>query len=560
MFDREEIARAAGLRQAWEAGELRAFLDRRPETRSSYQTLSGLPLKRVYTAEDVKDLLHEDLGLPGQYPYTRGPYPTMYRGRLWTMRQIAGFGTGEDTNGRFRYLIGQGQTGLSVDFDMPTLMGFDSDDPRSLGEVGREGVAVDTLDDVEALFEGVDLETISVSMTINPTAWILLAMYVALAQSRGCDLNRLSGTVQADILKEYIAQKEWIFPIRPSIRLMRDMIVWSARHMARYNPINISGYHISEAGATAVQEVAFTMANAIAYVEEVTRAGVPVDDFAPRLAFYFVAQADFFEEVAKFRAARRIYARLMKERFGARNPESMRLRFHCQTAALTLTRAQPMNNVVRTALQALSAVLGGAQSLHTNGLDEAYAIPSEEAMKLALRTQQILAEETGIPYVADPLGGSYYIETLTKQFEEAVWEILAKVDRMGGTINAIEQGYFQREIAESAYSAAQRKASGEQVVVGLNKFADDSDKAAIEIHRVNPEVEGRQIARLKATRNSRDNERVTQLLDRLEQDAQDSSVNLMPVTIELVKARASIGEIVNRLRAVFGTYIEEPVF
>src|SRR6266702_3760474 len=337
MFDREEIARAAGLRQAWEAGELRAFLDRQPESRPEYRTLSGVPLNRGYTAEDVKDLRQEDLGLPGQYPYTRGPYPTMYRGRIWTMRQIAGFGTGEDTNGRFRYLIEQGQTGLSVVFVTLNLMGYDSDDPRAVGEVGREGVAVDTLDDVEALFAGIDLERISVSMTINPTAWILLAMYVALAESRGADPNKLSGTCQTDILKEYIAQKEWIFPIRPSLRLVRDMIVYCAEHMARYNPINISGYHISEAGATPVQEVAFTIANAIAYVEEVTRAGVPVDRFAPRLAFYFIAQADFFEEVAKFRAARRIWAKLMKARFGATRAESMRLRFHCQTAAATLT-------------------------------------------------------------------------------------------------------------------------------------------------------------------------------------------------------------------------------
>src|SRR6266566_5823562 len=560
MFDREEIARAAALRAAWEAGELHAFLERRPESRSEYQTLSGLPLKRVYTAEDVKDLRHEDLGLPGQYPYTRGPYPTMYRGRLWTMRQIAGFGTGEDTNGRFRYLIEQGQTGLSVDFDMPTLMGYDSDDPRSLGEVGREGVAVDTLDDLEALFEGIDLESSDLSMTINPTAWILVAMYAALAESRGNDLKKISGTAQTDILKEFVAQKEWIFPIRASMRIVRDVIVFCSEHMPRYNPINISGYHISEAGATAVQEAAFTIANGIAYVEEVVKSGVPVDSFAPRLAFYFISQADFFEEIAKFRSVRRIWAKIMRDRFKAQKPESMRLRFHCQTAASTLTKSQPMNNVVRTTLQALSAVLGGAQSLHANGLDEAYAIPSEQAMKLALRTQQILADETGIPYVADPLGGSYYIEALTKQFEEAVWGILAKVDRMGGAINAIEQGYFQREIAESAYRSAQRKASGEQVVVGLNKFADDSDKAGIEIHRVDPEVEARQIARLKATRNRRDNERVTQLLDRLEHDAQDSSVNLMPVTIELVKARASIGEIVSRLRAVFGAYIEEPVF
>jgi 2-hydroxyisobutanoyl-CoA mutase large subunit len=560
MFDPDEIARAAALRTAWEAGELRAFLDRQPESRAEYQTLSGLPLKRVYTAEDVRDLRHEDLGLPGQFPYTRGPYPTMYRGRLWTMRQIAGFGTGEDTNGRFRYLIQQGQTGLSVDFDMPTLMGYDSDDPRSLGEVGREGVAVDTLDDVEALFAGVDLETISVSMTINPTAWILLAMYVALARSRGCDLGRLSGTVQADILKEYVAQKEWIFPIRPSMRIMRDMIVWSARNMARYNPINISGYHISEAGATSVQEVAFTMANAIAYVEEVTRAGVPVDEFAPRLAFYFVAQNDFFEEVAKFRAARRIYARIMKDRFGARKPESMRLRFHCQTAAATLTRAQPMNNVVRTALQALSAVLGGAQSLHTNGLDEAYAIPSEEAMKLALRTQQIIAEESRVASVIDPLGGSYYVEALTNEFERRVVDILAKVDGMGGTIKAIEEGYFQHEIADSAYDTARRRASGDQPLIGVNRFLEPPAPVPVPIHKVDTAVEARQISRLQETRRRRDGAKVQALLDRLAAEARDPGVNLMPTTIEAVTARATLGEIVARLRGVFGAYVEKPVF
>jgi 2-hydroxyisobutanoyl-CoA mutase large subunit len=560
MFDSEEITRAAALRAAWEARELRKFLDRQPESRAEYQTLSGLPLKRVYTADDVKDLRHEDLGLPGQYPYTRGPYPTMYRGRPWTMRQIAGFGTGEDTNGRFRYLIEQGQTGLSVDFDMPTLMGYDSDDPRSLGEVGREGVAVDTLDDVEALFAGVDLERISVSMTINPTAWILLAMYVALARNRGCDLGRLSGTVQADILKEYVAQKEWIFPIRPSMRIMRDMIVWSARNMARYNPINISGYHISEAGATSVQEVAFTMANAIAYVEEVTRAGVPVDEFAPRLAFYFVAQNDFFEEIAKFRAARRIYARIMKERFGAQKPESMRLRFHCQTAAATLTRAQPMNNVVRTALQALSAVLGGAQSLHTNGLDEAYAIPSEEAMKLALRTQQIIAEESRVASVIDPLGGSYYVEALTNEIERRVFDILAKVDGMGGTIKAIEEGYFQREIADSAYDTARRRASGEQPLIGVNRFVEPPAPVPVPIHKVDAAVEARQVARLQETRRRRDAAKVHALLDRLEGEAKDPGANLMPVTIEAVTARATLGEIVARLRGVFGAYVEKPAF
>ncbi|MBI2528785.1 MAG: methylmalonyl-CoA mutase [Candidatus Rokubacteria bacterium] len=560
LFTRDLIARARARREAWEAGELRAFAERQPESRPDARTSSGLSVRRLYTPEDLESATLEELGLPGQYPFTRGPYPTMYRSRLWTMRQIAGFGTGEDTNGRFRYLIAQGQTGLSVDFDMPTLMGYDSDDPRSLGEVGREGVAVDTLDDMEALFAGIDLERISVSMTINPTAWILLAMYVALARSRGNDLDALSGTVQADILKEYIAQKEWIFPIRPSMRIMRDTIVYCAGHMRRYNPVNISGYHISEAGATSVQEVAFTMANAIAYVEEVTRAGVPVDHFAPRLAFYFVAQADFFEEVAKFRAARRIYARLMKERFGATVPASMRLRFHCQTAAATLTKAQPMNNVVRTALQALSAVLGGAQSLHTNGLDEAYAIPSEEAMKVALRTQQIIAHETHIPNVVDPLGGSYYVEALTRDIEARVVEILAKVDAMGGTIKAIEEGFFQREIADSAYATARQRATGEQPLIGVNMLVEPPAPVPVPIHKVDAAVEARQIQRLRQTRQRRDGTRVALLLDRLEREARDPAVNLMPVTIELVEARATLGEIVARLRQLFGTYVERPVF
>jgi len=560
MFDRNAIERARQLQAAWEGNELRGFLQRQPETVTEARTLSGLPVQRVYTPADIADTPFEEIGLPGQYPFTRGPYPTMYRGRLWTMRQIAGFGTGEDTNGRFRYLIAQGQTGLSVDFDMPTLMGYDSDDPKSIGEVGREGVAIDTLDDLAALFADIDLEKISVSMTINPSAWILLSMYVALAHSRGFDLNRLSGTVQADILKEYVAQKEWIFPIRPSMRIMRDMIVYSARNLARYNPINISGYHISEAGATSVQEVAFTMANGIAYVEEVTRAGVPVDEFAPRLAFYFVAQADFFEEVAKYRAARRIWAKLMKQRFGATKAESMRLRFHCQTAAATLTKAQPMNNVVRTAYQALSAVLGGAQSLHTNGLDEAYAIPSEEAMKLALRTQQVIALETRVPQVVDPLGGSWYVEALTNQIEAKVFEILDKVDAMGGTIKAIEAGWFQREIADSAYETARRRASGEQPLIGVNIFAEPPAPVPVPIHKVAADVEARQIARLEAVRTRRDNARVGELLERLAAEAKDPAVNLMPLTIEAVKARASLGEIVARLRQVWGHYVENPVF
>ena len=560
MDDRDEAARAAAMRRDWEDRELRHFLERQPEARAEYRTASGLPVNRVYTPEDVRDTPFEEIGLPGRYPFTRGPYPTMYRGRLWTMRQIAGFGTGEDTNRRFRYLIGQGQTGLSVDFDMPTLMGYDSDDPHALGEVGREGVAVDTLPDLEALFDGIDLERISVSMTINPTAWILLAMYVALAEARGYDLNRLSGTVQADILKEYVAQKEWIFPIRPSLRIMRDMIVFCAERLARYNPINISGYHISEAGANSIQEVAFTMANAVAYVEEVTRAGVPVDRFAPRLAFYFVAQADFFEEVAKFRAARRVWAKLMRERFGARVPESMRLRFHCQTAAITLTKAQPMNNIVRTALQALSAVLGGAQSLHTNGLDEAFAIPSEEAMKVALRTQQIIAEETRVPNVADPLGGSYYVEALTTRIEAEVFRILRTVDELGGTIKAIEDGWFQREIADTAYEIVRRKANGDHVVVGVNRYVDDAPEPPIATHRVSLEVERAKIAELRRIKANRDQAEVRQRLSDLVAVGSDERADLMPATIAAVKARCTMGELVNALKVPFGTYRETPVF
>ena len=556
MSSESESAQRA--REEWERNELHRFVKRQPEAKERYETLSGLPVKRVYTPEDAVPF--GEIGLPGQYPFTRGPYPTMYRGRNWTMRQIAGYGTGEDTNRRFRYLIEQGTTGLSVDFDMPTLMGYDSDDPRSLGEVGREGVAMCTLDDMEALFEGIDLTRISVSMTINPTAWILLAMYVALAQSRGYDLNSLSGTTQADILKEYMAQKEWIFPIRPSLRIVRDMIVYCAKNLARYNPINISGYHISEAGANGVQELAFTMCNAVTYVEEVARTGMAVDDFASRLAFYFIAQQDFFEEIAKFRAARRIWAKLMRERFLARKPESMRLRFHCQTAAATLTKAQPLNNVVRTALQALSAVLGGAQSLHTNGLDEAYAIPSETAMKVALRTQQIIADETRVAQVIDPLGGSWFLESLTSEMEKQVFAILDQVQRMGGTVRAIEEGFFQREIAETAYQTSRKRASGELPWIGVNRNVDPPKKEEIEIHKIDPATEERQVARTRDVRARRNGAKVAALLDRLETEARDTSMNLMPTTIELVKARATMGEIVARLKQAFGTYVETPVF
>ena len=546
---------------SWEESELRAFLERAPERAAEYRTGgSGLPVERVYTPAHLTDTAWEDIGLPGRYPFTRGPYPTMYRGRLWTMRQIAGFGRPEETNERFQYLIAQGQTGISVDFDMPTLMGFDSDDPKSLGEVGREGVAVDILDDMEALFAGIDLEQISVSMTINPTAWILLAMYVVLAESRGYDLNKLSGTIQNDILKEYIAQKEWIYPVRPSMRIVRDTITYTAPRMRRYNPINISGYHMSEAGASPVQEAAFTMAVTREYVRMVTEAGLDVDKFAPRLSFFFVAQADFFEEVAKFRALRRVYARIMKEEFGAKSPESMRLRFHTQTAAATLTKPQPSNNIVRTTLQAMSAVFGGTQSLHTNGLDEAYAIPSEHAMKVALRTQQIIADETGIPNVIDPLGGAWYVEALTDEFERAIERYLAKVDEIGGVIPAIEANYFQREIADTAYDYALKKASGERVVVGVNKYVDQGDDPLIEIHKIDPESERRKIEELQRIKAERDNDRVQQTLARLREVARDESANLMEPTIEAVRARASMGEIVNALEQEFGRYTETPVF
>ncbi|MEE8636115.1 MAG: methylmalonyl-CoA mutase family protein [Acidiferrobacterales bacterium] len=558
-LDASTLERLTRTLTEWEQKELASFLAHQPETKEHYHTASRLPLKRVYTALDTNETPLEDIGLPGRYPFTRGPYPTMYRGRLWTMRQIAGFGTGADTNQRFKYLISQGQTGLSVDFDMPTLMGYDSDHAMSVGEVGREGVAIDVLDDMEALFNGIDLTEISVSMTINPSAWILFAMYIALAQSRGYDLHQLSGTIQNDILKEYIAQKEWVFPVRPSVRIVRDCITYGAENMRRYNPVNISGYHISEAGATAVQEAAFTMANAIAYIEEVVKAGVDVDAFAPRLSYYFVSQADFFEEIAKFRAVRRVYAKIMKKRFGATKPESMRLRFHSQTAAATLTKPQYTVNVVRTAFQALAAVLGGAQSLHTNGLDEAFAIPTEEAMTLALRTQQVIADESNVASVIDPLGGSYYVESLTARMEQEIFKILEQVEAMGGTLKAIEDGWFQKEIADSAYEFARRKASGERVVIGVNKYVEPDEKLEVDVHPYDPATERRQIENLQRVRQARDQQRVTALLEQLKQVARDESANIMPITIELMQARATMGDIIETLKTVWGTYRETPV-
>lgn len=560
LYDRADLDALAEQVEAWENNEVASFIKRQPERRKQFLTLGNFPVKRVYTALDMQHIPIEDIGLPGQYPFTRGPYPTMYRGRNWTMRQIAGFGTGEDTNERFRYLIEQGQTGLSTDFDMPTLMGYDSDHPMSAGEVGREGVAIDTLADMEALFAGINLEEISVSMTINPTAWILLAMYIMLAEQQGYDLNKLSGTIQADILKEYMAQKEWIYPIAPSVRIVRDCISFCAKNMKRYNPVNISGYHLSEAGASPLHEVAFTLANAITYVEEVTKTGMPVDEFAPRLSFFFVCQSDFFEEIAKFRATRRAYAKIMKERFGAKNPASMRLRFHCQTAAASLTKPQYKINIVRTGLQALAAVLGGAQSLHTNGMDEAFAIPSEEAMKISLRTQQIIAEETNVTSVIDPLGGSYYVEDLTYQYEKAIFDILKEVDEGGGTIKLIEQGWFQKHIADFAYETALRKQSGEKPVIGVNRYVEPEEEVDLDIHPYDPTAAERQISRLKKVRETRDEAKLQALLQQLKAVAQDESQNIMPITIDLVREGASMGDIVETLKEVWGTYRETPVY
>ena len=541
----------------WEQNEVSSFIKRAPESKTEYTTASGMPTKRTYTPLDLKNTPFEDIGFPGQYPFTRGPYPTMYRGRNWTMRQIAGFGTARETNGRFKYLIAQGQTGLSI--DMPTLMGYDSSHAMSQGEVGREGVAIDTLADMEELFDDIDLTKISVSMTINPSAWILYAMYIALAQKRGYDLNDLSGTIQNDILKEYIAQKEWIFPVRPSVRLVRDCIQYGSENMKRYNPINISGYHISEAGSTAVQEVAYTMATTMEYVRTAIDAGVDVNEFGPRLSFFFVSQADFFEEIAKFRAARRVYAKIMREKFNATKPEASRLRFHAQTAAATLTKPQYTINPIRTALQALSAVLGGAQSLHTNGMDEAFAIPTEEAMRIALRTQQIIAYETNITQVVDPLGGSYYVENLTDEIEKEVWKILDEVEELGGTLQCIDDGYFQRGISDSAYDFALRKASGERPVIGVNMFVQDEEDVEIETHPHDPETERRQIERLNRVKDNRDEEKVQGMLKQLKEQAEDESANLMPITIELVKEGASMGDIVETLKGIWGTYREKPV-
>ncbi len=536
----------------------------------SFRTLSDEPVRELYTGGDLSPGAgaggpDDPIGLPGEYPFTRGIHPTMYRGRLWTMRQFAGFGTSEETNERFHYLLEHGQTGLSTAFDMPSLMGHDSDSPRSLGEVGREGVAVDTLDDMQTLFSGIDLGEVSVSMTINAPAAIMLAFYVAAAES-GEDgphgptpPERLSGTIQADILKEYIAQKEWCFPIDPAMRLCGDMIEWCTRRMPRWHPISISGYHIREAGSTAQQELAFTLKDGLTYVEQAVQRGLDVDDFAPRLSFFFNAQIDFFEEIAKYRAARRIWAREMRETFGAKNPRSWQMRFHAQTAGVSLTAQQPLNNIVRTAIEALAAVLGGTQSLHTNSYDEALALPTEEAVTVALRTQQMIAHETGVTNTVDPLGGSYFIEALTDQMELRAYEYFRKIDELGGMVAATKLNYPQREIADAAFALQQEIDAGERVVVGVNSFIA-TDEQPIPTLRVDPALERKQIGRLQAARAGRDGAAVEQALAALREDAAHENRNLMEPLLVCARAHASEGEIVQSLQQVFGDYAETPVF
>jgi methylmalonyl-CoA mutase N-terminal domain/subunit len=523
------------------------------DIRGEVPSLSGLPIKLVYTAEDVREAPPP----PGTYPYTRGIHPTMYRGKLWTMRQFAGFGTARDTNARFRYLLEQGQTGLSVAFDMPTLMGLDSDHPLAEGEVGREGVAVSTLEDMETLFADIPLDQVSTSMTINGPAAVLWAFYLVMAERRGIPWEKLRGTLQTDILKEYIAQKEWLVPPKPSMRIITDMFAFS-RQVPKFNPISVSGYHIREAGSTAVQELAFTLADGFAYVEAGIAAGLDVDEFAPKISFFFNSHIDFFEEIAKFRAARRIWARHLKERYGAKDERSLKLRFHTQTAGSSLTAQQPENNIVRTAFEALAAVLGGTQSLHTNSMDEVLALPTEKAVTIALRTQQILAYETGVANTVDPLAGSYFVEALTDRMEVEAERYFAEIERLGGVLACIESGYFQREIADAAYRYQQEVDRRERIVVGVNAFTEGPEERP-EILRIDPRVEAEQIARVRAYKARRDNRRTEAALAAV-RDACRSGENLMPVILDAVRAEATLGEICQALKDVFGTYRERPVF
>ena len=557
--------RLKAAREEWRKVELSRAAQKSALRRSEFHTDSGIPIPDVLTPADVGDPSDADvaryereLGFPGQFPYTRGPQPSMYRGRLWTMRQFAGFGTPEDTNQRFKYLLEHGVTGLSTAFDMPALMGYDADHPMSRGEVGKEGVAVSSLKDFEVLFSGIPLDRVTTSMTINASAIFALCAYVAVAEKQGISQDKLGGTIQNDVLKEYIAQKEWVVGPRPATRIVVDMIEYTAKHMPRWHPVSISGYHIREAGATAVQELAFTLADGFGYVEECVKRGMDVDDFAPRLSFFWDVHNDFFEEIAKFRAARRIYARVMRDKFGAKKPISMMLRTHAQTAGVSLTAQQPYNNVVRTALQALAAVLGGTQSLHTNSLDETYALPTEEAVTIALRTQQIIAHESGVDRVVDPLAGSYYVEYLTDETEKRANEILAKIERYGGIIRAIEEGYPQREIADSAYQWQREVDSGDRKIVGVNAFRKDRDEPITTL-KIDDQLVHHQIQRLNGVRRSRSQRDVQDKLRAIE-DAARGDRNLMGPVLEAVKAYATLGEVCDVFRKVWGAFREKGTF
>jgi methylmalonyl-CoA mutase N-terminal domain/subunit len=557
-YDATTVRQVASAKKAWEQGEVAKSTARAPARRTEFMTDSGVPLPTVLSPADRAREDQRDLGLPGQFPYTRGVQPTMYRGRLWTMRMFAGFGSPADTNQRFKYLMTHGVTGLSTAFDMPALMGYDADHSMSRGEVGKEGVAVSSLRDFEILFDGIPLDQVTTSMTINASAIVALCMYIAVAEKQGVPMEKLGGTIQNDMLKEYIAQKEWIVPPRPAVRIVVDMIDFCSRHMPRWHPVSISGYHIREAGATAVQELAFTLADGIGYVEECVKRGMGVDDFAARLSFFWDVHNDFFEEIAKFRAARRIWARVMRDRFGARDPRSWQLRTHAQTAGVSLTAQQPYNNVVRTALQGLAAVLGGTQSLHTNSLDETYALPTEESVTLALRTQQLIAHESGVDRVVDPLGGSYYVEYLTDEMEKRALEYIRRIDEMGGIIRAVEESYPQKEIGESAYRYQREVEEGERLIVGVNAFQSDREEP-VQILKIDEKVAEDQTARLKQVRTERNAAAVSKALAKVEAACRGSD-NLMPPVLEAVKAYATLGEISDVFRKVWGQYREGGIF
>jgi methylmalonyl-CoA mutase N-terminal domain/subunit len=560
LFSSQAVEEVRTIDARWRREMHDPIVAKKGPWKGDFTTVSGMEVNPLATPADVADLAFErDLGFPGQFPYTRGIHPTGYRGKLWTMRQFAGFGTARQTNERFKYLLSQGQTGLSTAFHLPTLYGYDSDHPQSLGEVGKCGVAVDTLADMETLFEGINLEDVTVSMTINSTAPIALAMYLAVAEKQGADWRKISGTLQNDILKEYIAQKEYIFPPRPSMRLITDTIAFCTESVPKYNTISISGYHIREAGSTALQELAFTLRDGMEYVEYAVRAGLDIDDFAPRLSFFFNSHNDLFEEVAKFRAARRVWAKVMRDRYGAKDPRSWMLRFHTQTAGCSLTAQQPYNNIVRVAIQALAAVFGGTQSLHTNSLDETLALPTEQAARIALRTQQIIAHESGVINTVDPLGGSFYVEELTNRMEEGCFDYIARIDAFGGMVEAIEAGFPQREIWDASYQFQRSLDSGEKLMVGMNAFKMDQEEPYDALY-IDESVTGEQLALLAKVKASRDPQQVEATLQALRKAAADPSVNTMPFLIDAVKAYATVGEISDAFRDIFGTYQEPALF